>query len=318
MENGVFTGLNRRKLKVFFLFLTSAVLAWFLSNLSDSYESRTVFALNYRNLPDSLILGNNAKKSLEGKVRTSGFRLMYYNFFSKQLNVDLSQVLCQDGKYIIEKDALKKQVDKQLSQNVTLLDFDGEQWEVDLYQVAQKKIFINPNIELNFQPNHILEGKLKIVPDSITVKGPEGEISNLVEVKTEPIILENLSSNFSYDTKLRFPKGLDNTVFAENRARISGDVVKFSEKIFDVEVKALNAPEGYNVKMFPNKVSLVCKASLDQLKRMDSNSFEVTADYQQQGGASNNSLLLQVTKKPNAAYVVSLQQRTVNFVLEKK
>ena len=318
MENNLIAGLNRRKAKIFFLFLLCSFLAWFLSNLSDSYESRTEFTLNYKNLPDTLILGNNAEKNLEAKVRTSGFQLLYYKFFSKRIDVDLSNVVYENGDYMLEEDVLKKQMDRQLSQNISLLDLDGSQWVVDLYQVSQKVLVVKPRIELKFQPNHILDGVLTISPDSLIVKGPASEIDTLFEVQTEPIILNDLTEDFSFEVSVVFPKDLDNSIFSENRVRVSGNVVKFSEKVFDVDVQALNVPEGYNLKMFPNTVSLVCKASLDVLKSIESDDFEVTANYQQIGGSTNNSILLQVTKKPGTVYAVRLQQRTVNFVLERK
>ena len=318
MERNLIAGLNRRKAKIFFLFLFCSFLAWFLSNLSDPYEARTEFTLNYKNLPDSLILGNNAEKNLEAKVRTSGFRLLYYKFFSKRIDVDLSKVAYQSGSYVLEEDALKKQMDRQLSQNISLLDLDGNQWEVDLYQVSQKALVVKPRIELKFQPNHILDGVLQVSPDSVIIKGPASEIDTLFHVETEPVILDNLSDDFSAEASIVFPKNLDNSIFSANRVVVSGTVLKFSEKVFNVNVQALNVPDGYRLKMFPNSVSLVCKASLDELKNIESNDFEITADYKQLGATTNNSILLQVTKKPGTVYAVRLQQRMVNFVLERK
>lgn len=318
MERNLIAGLNRRKARNFFLFLLCSFLAWFLSNLSDSYESRTNFSLNYRNLPDTLVLENNAKNTLEAKVRTSGFQLMYYRFFSKNININLSQVAYKNQEYFIEGEELKKQIDRQLPQNVSLVSLDVNQWAVDLYQVSEKKLAVKPKIELKFQPNHILEGVLDVLPDSITVKGPASEINALFEVETEPIILNDLSEDFSEETLIVFPKGLDNSIFSTNRAQVSGNVAKFSEQVYEVTVKPLNFPEGYVVKMFPNKVSLICKASVDQLKVIDAESFEVTADYNQLGRSTDNNLFLKVTKKPSTAYATRLQQRSVNFVLERK
>ena len=219
-----FFGFNEGKARNFFLFLLCSFLAWFLSNLSDSYESRTNFSLNYRNLPDTLVLENNAKNTLEAKVRTSGFQLMYYRFFSKNININLSQVAYKNQEYFIEGEELKKQIDRQLPQNVSLVSLDVNQWAVDLYQVSEKKLAVKPKIELKFQPNHILEGVLDVLPDSITVKGPASEINALFEVETEPIILNDLSEDFSEETLIVFPKGLDNSIFSTNRAQVSGNV----------------------------------------------------------------------------------------------
>ena len=318
MESTLFSGLNKRKARNFSIFLACSLFAWFLSNLSDSYESRTIFILNYKNLPDSLLLGNKANKTLEGKVRTSGFQLLYFNVFSKRMDIDISKVIYQDGQYLLTEDVLKKQMERQLSQNVSLLDLDGNQWPVDLYQVAQKVLPVKPQTEFKFEPNYILDGALEVSPDSILVKGPAREIDSINEVKPNPIVLKDISEDFSSETLLAFPKGLNNSIFSTNRVQIKGKVAKFSEKVFEVEVKTMNFPEGYTVKMFPNKVSLLCKATVERLKTLNAQSFEVVADYEQLGGATNNSLLLQLTKRPESIYGARLNQRTVNFVLERK
>jgi hypothetical protein len=83
MFKNLLGNLNQKKVKVFSLFLICSFFAWFLSNLSESYESRCEFELNYQNLPDTLSLGKNAVTSMEGKLRTSGFQFLFYNFFFK-------------------------------------------------------------------------------------------------------------------------------------------------------------------------------------------------------------------------------------------
>ncbi|TAI49062.1 YbbR-like domain-containing protein [Flagellimonas allohymeniacidonis] len=318
MEAKLFSGQSKRKIKVFSLFLACSFLAWFLSNLSDSYESRANFVLNYRNLPDSLLLGNNPVNSIEAKIRTNGFRMFYFNLVKKRMNLDVSQVVYADGKYTLSEDAVKKQLEGQFSQSVSLLDLDRNRLEVDLYQVASKKIPVRPNIELKFESNHLLNGIFTIEPDSILVKGPAREIDTLMKVETEPIVLNDISSDFSVDAALVFPNALENSIFSKSRVKVSGKVARFSEKEFEVPIRAINFPEGYEVKLFPNKISLVCKASIANLKDISSEDFQIIADYKQLGGASNNSLLLRIVQSPEDIYGVRLQERTVNFVLERK
>ena len=311
-------GLNQKKVKVFSLFLLCSFLAWFLSNLSESYEARAKFTLNYRNLPDSLLLGKNAVNTMEAKLRTSGFQFLFYNFVKKRIDVDVSQVEYQNGQYVLTEDALKKQIDVQLSQNISLLDLDRSRLVVDLYQVASKEIPVKANLNLQFQQNYIMEGKPSITPDHIVVKGPESEIDTLEEIETEPIQLTDLSSDFSKDAALVFPKGLDNSIFSVGRVTVSGKVVKFSEKVFETTITVVNSPEGYQVKTFPNSVTVLCKATVNRLKGISSTDFEVQADYAQVNGNNMNTLLLTITKKPENVYDVRLSEKTVNFVLEQR
>ena len=318
MFKKVLHGLNKRKVKVFSLFLLCSFLAWFISNLSETYESRSNFVLNFRNLPDTLLLGKNSEETVEAKIRTSGFQFLYYNFFKKRINIDVSNVDYKNGKYVLGEDALKKQIDQQLSQNISLLELDRNQLVVDLYQVDSKKIPVKPNLSLQLQQNFILDGKLDISPDSIVVKGPKSEIDSIKEIWTSPLQLNDVSTDFSNDVALDFPKGLDNSVFSESRATISGVVAKFSEKVFDVPVQVLNFPEGYQVKIIPSEVTILCKANVDRLKEITAADFEVVADYSQLKGVGNNTLFLTITRSPEKVYDVKLQETSVNFVMEQQ
>ncbi len=311
-------GLNKRKVKVFLLFLLCSFLAWFLSNLSEPYESRANFILNYKNLPDTLLLGNNAVNRIEAKIKTSGFKFLYYNFTNKRIDIDLSGIINRNGSYILTEDAVKKQMERQLSQSISLIDLDRRELKVDLYQVASKEIPIKANLDIQFRQNYILEGEPLINPAMVLVKGPKNEIDALTEIHTSKIELTDVSSDFSKDVLLVFPKTLDNSIFSINRASVSGKVSKFSEEVFDVPIQVVNFPEGYDVKTFPNAIKILCKATIGQLKVISANDFLVVADYKQRNNANDNVIFLEITKKPEKVHGVRLLENKINFVLERK
>lgn len=311
-------GLNKKKVKVFSLFLLCSFLAWFISNLSETYESRTIFTLNYRNLPDSLLLGKNAENQIEAKLRTSGFQFLYYKIFKRRIDVDLSQVIYSNGGYVIGEDALKKQMDQQLSQNISLLELDRDPLEVDLYQVNSRKIPIQPKLDLKLKQNYILDGKISMSPDSVVVKGPKNEIDTIQTIKTAIVQLSDVSADFSRTVSLTFPKGLDNSIFSISTATMSGKVSKFSEKIFEVPINVVNVPEGYQIKTFPNTVTILCKATIDRLKEIAASDFEVVADYEQLVGSGSSTLFLDVVQSPLKVYDIKLEDNSVNFVLEQQ
>lgn len=312
------TGHDKRKVKVFSLFLVCSFLAWSISNLSESYESRVNFALTYRNVPDTLLLGKNTVNTLEAKIRTSGFRLLYFNFVKKRMDIDLAKTIYEKGRYFISEEDMKKQLERQFSQSVSLLDLDGNGLLVDLYQAMSKKLVVIPKVDIQFRPNHILEGKFIATPDSIEVKGLKNEIEPLDHVETEHLVLNDVSSDFSQNALLVFPNEQENSIFFENKVTVSGKVVRFSEKVLQVPVKAINFPEGYRVKLFPDIISLICKASVEDLQDISPEDFVIIADYKQLEDQADSQLPLQVAKKPRTIYGVRLQEGEVNFILEKE
>ncbi len=309
--------LNQRKVKVFSLFLLCSFLSWFISNLSETYESRTNFIISYSNLPDTLMLGKNSEDMIEAKIRASGFQFLYHNFFKKQIDVDVSQAVYRNGKYLLTREELRKQMDLELSQSVSILDLDRSELVVDMYRVASREIPIKASLEIQFEQNYLLDGEVKVTPDHVVVKGPSKEIDTIGEVMTSLLQLANVSNDFSREVPLKLPKGLENSVFSINKAVVSGKVSKFSEKLFEVPVEVLNIPEGYQVQVFPNKVTVVCKATIERLKEISKTDFKVVADYDQGKDTGGSALFLRITERPENVYDVRLQEgSTVNFILK--
>lgn len=308
-------GLNQRKVKFFSVFLICSFLAWFLSKLSEPYESRTNFNLTYEQLPDTLLVSKNAETNIEAKVSANGFQFLYYNFRPKEIKMDLSASKFHNSEYYLSGDQLKRAMEAQFPNNVKLIELDRDTLFLDLYQVASKEIPIRPNITLTFGQNYLLDGKLLLNPAKITLKGPESEISKVDQMMTAKLELSDLTSDFSNSVKLAFPDNLSNTEYSTTVTNISGKVVRFSEQVFNVGVRVLNIPEGYQAKTFPNTIEVLCKASIDRLKEIDANDFEVVANYDKT--SSGNQIFLNLRRKPDNVFDVRLMENQVEFILEK-
>lgn len=315
MLKNLFGNLNQRKVKVFLICLACSFLAWLVSKLSEPYESRVTFTLTYTNLPDTLLLSKEASHTLGTKLRTNGFRFLYYNFNLKNITVDLSAIRETKGRYYLDALQLKKSLEAQLAKSTSLIELEKDTLFIDLYQVTAKEVPIKPNITLNLSQNHFVEGPLKVEPATIVIKGPQREVASITEISTVPLELNNLSANFTKELDLVVPEGLQNSVLSQNSVAVSAKVVKFSEKVFEVPITVLNPPDEYDLKLFPNKVSVLCKAGVKYLRTITANDFRVVADYKNAG--PSNHLLLRIDKRPEKAYDVKLQENQVQFILEK-
>ncbi len=308
-------GLNQRKVKIFLVFLICSFLAWFISNLSDPYDSRVNFNLKYKDLPDTLLVSENAEKTIEAKVTANGFQFLYYNFNPKEIALKLSDLNNNKSRYYLSNDQLKREMEKQLPNNVKLIELDRDTFFLDLYKVTSKEVPINPNITLSFDQNYLLDGKLHLNPAMITLKGPESEIGAIDHIMTAKMEWSGLSADFSNTVTLSFPENLTNTKFSTTSTKISGTVVRFSEQIFEVDIQVIGVPEGYRAKTFPNAVQILCKASIERLKEIDADDFDIIADYNQ--ARSENKMFLNLQRRPKNVYDVRFLENQVEFILEK-
>jgi hypothetical protein len=311
----LFEKMNSRKMKVFLLFLLCSFLAWSISKLSEIYESRAEFDITYENIPDSLLFKGNGKRNIVAKIEASGFQFLSYALNPKTVTLDLENVLEQDGDYFLTSSTVKAQLENQLPNRISLIELAAPVHYTDLYLVDSKTVPIIPNINLGMAQNHVLHGEVTVEPDSVQIKGPKKVIELINEVHTIAAELNDVATDFSRKLRLRPLDSLGNIVMSQQETTVSGKVVRFSEKKFDVAIKAQNVPDGYRIRMFPDHVQLVCKAGIETLKGLEASDFEVVVDYN--AVTDNKYLFVELAAKPDDVFSVRLLQNRIEFVLEK-
>ena len=313
---GAWEKINRGKLKIFLLFLLCSFLAWSISKLSEVYESTTRFKVVYTNMPDSLLTKNEGAPQLLAKIRASGFQFLSYALDAKTIEVSLANVLEQDGRFFLTANTLENQIDRQLPNRVNLLGVTEPVYYTDVFLVANKKVPVSPQLDLKLAQNHLLKEPVLVSPDSVQLKGPKQLLDNLDFIKTIDVELTDVETSFSRSVPLQALDSLGSDILIDaTSVTISGTVIRFSEKQFDIPIKALNVPDGYQLKMFPNHVELICKAGEERLRTMSAEEFEAVVNFKDV--VDEKYLFVQLQQVPETIFSVRLLQNRIEFVLEK-
>lgn len=289
-----------------------------MNSLSQSYVNYTTFDLSYVNAPDSLLLANISKENVNVKLRAVGFQFMGLNIKNKKIQIDLSQVEELASKFYIPHTVFRQQIESQLPGSMTLLEMDKDTLSFNFFKTETKLVAIRPRVRLNLAQNYLLDGGMNIEPDSVVLTGPKNEIDSISTLKTLQLDLRGLTSDFSKEVGIYLSKELKNTILSSNTVTISGAVARFSEKIFEVPITVTNVPNGVYMQMFPDKVSVVCKAKISELKEFKATDFQVVADYNDIERNKPEILLLELQKTPKMVHSARLEQDQVEFILKKE
>jgi YbbR domain-containing protein len=176
---------------------------------------------------------------------------------------------------------------------------------------------VQPDIDIKFGQNYLLDGALTVNPPTISIKGPQEEISNIDHLTTQKTELDEVTENFSKVIPLQHSEGLEHTTFSSATVTISGKVFKFSEKIIKIPVDVVNVPEGTEIKTFPGDISVLCKGRIENLKKLGVSDFKITADF---NTARENSPYLEVKLShiPEHIHSTQLMENQVEFILKRK
>jgi len=316
-QNEVKRSNDKRKINIFLIFLLCSFLAWLVSKLSETYVDRTTFDLEYINVPDSLLLSDNAIKNVDVRLRASGFQFLGLNYNRKNIRIDLSAMTNNQSNFYITQLDFRKQIESQLSASMTLMEIDRDTLLLDFYKLETKEVSVSPNINLNPAQNYLVDGKLAIEPALIFISGPKEELDLVNSVSTSEVELNDISEDFSIVVELVLPEELKNSELSEKEVRISGNVFRFSEKVIEVPVEVINLPEGTQIKTFPSTLEVLCKARIDRLKDISPLDFKIVANFQEQRD-KNKKLQVSLIEEPGNVYSVQLLKNEVEFILKRQ
>ncbi|TVZ14450.1 CdaR family protein [Maribacter sp. MAR_2009_72] len=312
------TGLKKRKVKVFLLFLICASLAWFINKLSQTYTSNTTFYVNYINVPSKYLLANSPKEEIQVRLTAAGFQFLGYHLKPKHITLDVSKMVEKDSLYYLTSDQIRIQLEDQLNNYSTLTDFDSDLIYFDFTSLETKKVPVIAMLDITYATNHILEGKIGILPDSIELTGPKSKIDTINTLKTELLQLNNIISTFSEQVALKLPQDLEGINFSATNVQIKGKVVKFSEQVMEIPVTVINVPEGVKVRTFPEIVQVRCQGTIQDLKELETNDFMVVADYLKVADETENRLAITLERYPKTLHNAQMNANEVEFILRRE
>ena len=302
---------------MFSVFLACSFVIWLVSNLSETYESRALFTLEYNGLPDGLALEKDITQDLRLKLRASGFRFLTRSFGGRELKINLAGLGQDNGFYYLTRSQLSAQIEKQLTNSVSLLalEMDSDTLFVAAYPLVQKTVPIRPSLQLTVAKNYRLYGQVEVIPDSVVIQGPEYELSQMTEITTEPVSLQDVSANFSEQTMLLHPEALMNSSLSASTVLVKGEVDRFSEQEIKIEISRRGIPDSISVKLLPEKVSLICRGRPENLKKLTPASFRVeTVQTELNEWSSASSLALELTKQPDSILSIRIVPARVRVI----
>jgi len=94
-------------------------------------------------------------------------------------------------------------------------------------------------------------------------------------------------------------------------------VDEFTEKMLQIPVKLTNNAEFYNVKIFPQKVTVTFITSLKRYAETDENFFEAESDLNLWKLKDYSTLPVVLTRIPPFCRIISVDPPNIDFIIHK-
>ncbi len=331
MDNNIFNRFSRllaserlafkKKAQIFSFFLGLAIIIWFVNALNKTYTTEIDYPIRFKNYPENKTLIGDLPSELNLRVSALGYTILRNKISSHYIPIvfnvksfTLNQLSSKDSSfYFIESRYIFEYISKQLDPEFEIISIKPDTLLFPFAKVLSKKILVKNKVLYELDKQLIFKEDLKIVPDSISITGPDYMLDTLTEVYTKEVDFGLITASEKRSVDLEEIKYIR---FQEESVSLEFDIEKYTEKVLDVPVFPLNVPDSIRILTFPRKIKLSCLVGLSNFDFLRSDMFTLSVDYNSiVTGVSR--IQVDLTNQPAYVQGVKYNPKTVEFLIEK-
>ena len=270
---------NKRSIFTFLIFLVISTAAWFLVKLSEDYVTQTTFRLQMEEVPADKWVSSD-EQSVKMSLNIDGFHTLRYKmirdrFVSIPLN-EVSYRLENGNTYSFSSQYVAEKVAEKLGINASDITMNDAKIYFTMDALKSKVVPIALQSNVTTARQYDIYGIPMLDPSSVTIYGPQEVIDTIRMVRTEPLIMNNVSQPFDVTVPLDLLDGKLRSNVKEVKAEVQ--VEKYTE--MDIEVP-IQATDSLKMRFFPETMSVKCLVAMRDYASITPESFKVAVDKQQ-------------------------------------
>ena len=295
--------------------LMLAFIVWLVHNLSLDYSSlvqRSVIVTCEIDGHSNLSAGPS---EIAASCQMNGFDLIGVRTSSRHpsgLKVEREDMHHKDGDlfYMTSAD-LTKYFHEIFTDKSRLEYFVSDTVFFVFNSVEYKKVPVQPTSNIDFRPQYMSVGGLKIQPDSVLVYGNKEVIDEVDVVYTELLRLHDLDSEHYGKLKIKSIPGVRISAKSVDYSIVA---VRYVQRETQVPVKVVGVPEGLRVKVLPSNATLRYRMRFPADVSMD-RTF-VAVDYEDFVNSIKGKCIGHVEELPGEVLQYELQREVFDCLLE--
>ncbi|MCP4753627.1 MAG: YbbR-like domain-containing protein [Proteobacteria bacterium] len=182
-----------------------AVTIWIFAPAPDKYnmtEIQFFVPVSYVNLPKNLGIISEPLPSINLSVEIPRNEIQKFHPSLFQAVVDLDDASPGEEEYELSRNILKK-----IPPNAKILKISPNSQKLVFEEITEKSLPIKPVFIGELANGYVLK-EVKMVPESVTVRGPISKLSKIQQLETKGINIENANSNMGLVVHIAFPEGI--------------------------------------------------------------------------------------------------------------
>lgn len=302
-----------RDVLVYLVFVCVAFVFWALLSLDNEVQRDFDVPVELQDVPDSITMVTPFPPTLSVSVKGKGSQLIRF-LWSRSiptLKLKFEEQKGRDNQYYIGRQRLESRLREYFGSGTQIVSCKPDSLKA-LYTSRpghKLKLVIDADIHTNLQ--YIISGPIKASVDSVTVYSVNSIPKNLKQVMTEPIVRNGLRDTSRYEVRVRPIAGMR---MIPDVVTVTVPVEPLIAKKKVVTIETINVPDGYNVILFPSKITVSYLVPISEYSH--DIPISVYADYRmlENGGGK---IPLSMSGGADVARNISLDTDSVEYIIDK-
>jgi hypothetical protein len=303
---------NKHSAFTFLIFLVISTAAWFLVKLSENYVTQTTFRLQMEEVQADKWISSD-EQSVKMSLNIDGFHTLRYKMIrDRVVTIPLNEVsyrLENGNTYSFSSQYVAEKVAEKLGINASDITINDAKIYFTLDALKSKVVPVVLQSNVTTARQYDIYGIPTLDPSSVTVYGPQEVIDTIKTVRTEPLVMNNVSQNFNATLPLDLLGGRIHSNVKEVKAEVQ--VEKFTE--MDVEVP-IKMTDSLKMRFFPETMTVKCLVAMRDYASITPENFAVAVDKQQLK-AMQPLLEVRLASWPPTVQILSTRPDKVEYLI---
>jgi hypothetical protein len=294
---------------------------WLFIELMKDYTDEIRYTVTFTNVPKDLILTNSGDSVISIGMNAQGFELLGAKYAHKRrtLTIDLSTLKIrpsQDGYTAYLPSArIMEQLGSQIRFEKEITQIKPDTLFFRFSEVFRKQVPIRLDIAYTLSGQYDITDSIIFKPQYVTVSSIKSIIDTLSFIKTKKLNLNQLDSSVSIKVALNKGTSASLLKFSNDSVTVTFKVEQVTEARYSIPVSI--SGNGENVKVFPDKVEIVCRVPLSEYPHIDAADFSTQVEFLP-SLIRDKKLRVNLIKSPEKVRVLKIIPSDVEFILISK
>lgn len=300
-------------LVLFLVFVAISTFFWIILALNDNAQGSYNVKVAINNCPDSVTFISDIPEKLHVTVRDKGTSIWRNHYRHPTMNINFREY-ADAGELRFSKNDIITSLKSIFGSSAQIVSISLDSLYLEYTSNKGKRVPVVIDADVSAASGSIIEGFTKASPSNVLVYGDQKVLDTIHKVRTEKIILSDLSENTTVEVRLR---KISDARILPSKVNVTVPVEPLVKKKASITITPVNVPHGESLLLFPSKVPVEYYVAMSRLNDDDDPEIELEVDFKAIPPSHNGKLHVRVARYPDRLKNLSLINDSVEFTIVK-